>query len=113
MCSVGSFFGQISTFQSHLKNKNKTPNPSYRCLTNDKNLNEDDCNNIGVLGSVAGTMGALQATEILKIIINNKNNLINKVLIFDLLTLQNKILKLKWDPNNSLNGKNSKKNEYN
>ncbi len=113
MCSVGSFFGQISTFQSHLKDKNKTPNPSYRCLTNDKILNEDDCNNIGVLGSVAGTMGALQATEILKIIINNKNNLINKVLIFDLLTLQNKILKLKWDPNNILNGKKSKKNEYN
>ena len=113
MCSVAGFFGQISTFQSHMLDKNNDPFPSYRCLTNDKKFIEDDCSHIGILGSVAGTMGALQTTEILKIITNNKDNLINKILIFDLLTLQNKILKLKWDPNNILNGKDSKKNENN
>ena len=109
MCSVAGFFGQISTFQSHMLDKNNDPFPSYRCLTNDKKFIEDDCSHIGILGSVAGTMGALQTTEILKIITNNKDNLINKILIFDLLTMQNKILKLKWDPNNILNGKDSKK----
>ena len=48
------------------------------------------CSNTGSIGSAVGTIGRLQATEIIKIIVGNNNNLINKLLIFDLLTYKSK-----------------------
>ena len=55
---------------------------------------EDSCDNIGTIGSVVGAIGAMQATEIIKLIIGSKENLINKLLIFDFITFQSKTLKL-------------------
>ena len=53
-------------------------------------FDEKTCNNNGSVGSVVGTIGGLQATEIIKIIVGNNDNLINKLLIFDLLTYKSK-----------------------
>ncbi len=94
MCSVSGFFGQLSTFKSYMKDSDGNFNPSYRHLMKNKILDEYNCENIGILGSIAGAMGSLQATELIKLIIGNGDNLINKILIFDFLSLQNKILKL-------------------
>ena len=94
MCSVSGFFGQLSTFKSYTKDTEGNHNSSYRHLMKNKFFNEDNCENIGILGSIAGVMGSLQATELIKLITGNGNNLINKLLIFDFLSLQNKILKL-------------------
>ena len=101
--SVSGFFGQISTFKSYLKDKHNNPYPSYRCLKI-KDINENDCNHIGVLGPIAGVIGSLQATELVKQITNHKDNLDKKLLIFDGLTNNIKIIKINWDPKNILNG---------
>tara|TARA_Y100001970_G_scaffold254843_1_gene330997 strand:- start:531 stop:1256 length:726 start_codon:yes stop_codon:yes gene_type:complete len=91
--AVGGFFGQIASFNSEdddLNNLNKT----YRDLMKHRAFEEDTCDNIGTIGSVVGAVGAMQATEIIKLIIGNKENLINKLLIFDFITFQSKTLKL-------------------
>lgn len=101
--SVSGFFGQISTFKSYLKDKHNNPYPSYRCLKI-KDINENDCNHIGVLGPIAGVIGSLQATELVKQITNHKDNLDKKLLIFDGLTNSIRIIRINWDPKNILNG---------
>ena len=101
--SVSGFFGQVSTFKSYEKDKNNIPYPSYRCLKIQEN-NESDCDHIGVLGSIAGVIGSLQATELIKQITNNDDNLIGKLLIFDGLTNNIRIIRINWDAKNILNG---------
>ena len=91
MAAVGGFFGQIASFQSI---NNNTPNSTYRDLMKHKIFDEAGCDNIGTIGSVVGAVGGIQATEIIKLIIGNKENLINKILIFDFITLQSKTLKI-------------------
>jgi len=91
MAAVGGFFGQIASFQS---NKNNTSNSTYRDLMKNKIFDEAGCDNIGTIGSVVGAVGGMQATEILKLIIGNKENLVNKILIFDFITFQSKTLRI-------------------
>ena len=91
MAAVGGFFGQIASFQSI---KNNTSNSTYRDLMKHKILDEAGCDNIGTIGSVVGAVGGIQATEIIKLIIGNKENLVNKILIFDFITFQSKTLKI-------------------
>ena len=101
--SVSGFFGQVSTFKSYEKDKNNIPYPSYRCLKIQE-TNENDCDHIGILGSIAGVIGSLQATELIKQITNNDDNLIGKLLIFDGLTNNIRIIRINWDAKNILNG---------
>ena len=91
--AVGGFFGQIASFNSKDDDLKKL-NTSYRDLMKHKTFEENNCENIGTIGSVVGAIGAMQATEIIKLIIGNKENLINKLLIFDFITFQSKTLKL-------------------
>ena len=91
MAAVGGFFGQIASFQS---NKNNTSNSTYRDLMEHKIFDEAGCDNIGAIGSVVGAVGGIQATEIIKLIIGIKENLVNKILIFDFITFQSKTLKI-------------------
>ena len=91
--AVGGFFGQIASFDSKDDDLNNT-NKTYRDLMKHQSFEEDSCDNIGTIGSVVGAIGAMQATEIIKLIIGSKENLINKLLIFDFITFQSKTLKL-------------------
>ncbi len=91
MAAVGGFFGQIASFQS---NKNNTSNSTYRDLMEHKIFDEAGCDNIGAIGSVVGAVGGIQATEIIKLIIGIKENLVNKILIFDFITFQSKTRKI-------------------
>ena len=91
--AVGGFFGQIASFDSKDDDLNN-PNKTYRDLMKHQAFEEDSCDNIGTIGSVVGAIGAMQATEIIKLIIGSKENLINKLLIFDFITFQSKTLKL-------------------
>ena len=91
MAAVGGFFGQIASFQSI---KNNSSNSTYRDLMKHKIFDQEGCDNIGTVGSVVGAVGGIQATEIIKLIIGNKENLINKILIFDFITFQSKTLKI-------------------
>ena len=83
--------GAISKFDGHLftynfKNK-KTP--CLRCFFQEDKISDDilNCEYEGILGTVAGILGTLQANEVLKQILNIGQNLDGKILILDLLNL--------------------------
>ena len=91
--------GAISKFDGHIftynfKNK-KTP--CLRCFFQEKNISDDilNCENEGVLGTVSGIVGTLQANEVLKQILNIGKNLDSQILILDLLNLNFRKVKIK------------------
>ena len=91
--------GAISKFDGHIfsfdfKNKN---NPSLRDFYQEEVVSDDilNCEYDGILGTVAGIVGTIQANEILKKIINIGENLNGFILILDLLNLNIRKIKLK------------------
>jgi adenylyltransferase/sulfurtransferase len=64
-----------------------------------------DCAEVGVLGSIVGVIGALQATEVLKEILGVGQSLAGRLLIYDARATRFTEIKLNWDPANPLSGK--------
>jgi adenylyltransferase/sulfurtransferase len=63
----------------------KKKGPCYRCFMPSPPDFENNCQTEGIFSPVAGIMGSLQANEVLKSILNSKNDLKNRLLIFDAL----------------------------
>ncbi len=78
--SIIGFEGQVSVF-------NYKDGPTYRCLYPEPPAKENapNCNENGVIGALAGTIGAIQANEVLKIISGVGEPLAGKLLIVNLL----------------------------
>ena len=55
----------------------------YRCLNNNKNINET-CESSGVLGVTPGIVGNLLAMEVIKFILNYGEKLTNRLLTYDI-----------------------------
>ena len=90
--AISKFDGHVFTFD--FKDK-KTP-----CIRNffqEKEVSDDilNCENEGILGTVAGIIGTIQANEILKKILNIGKNLNGYILILDLLNLNFRKVKFK------------------
>ena len=75
--AISKFDGQLMKFNF------KKKGPCYRCFMPSPPDFENNCQTEGIFSPVAGIMGSLQANEVLKCILNNKNNLTNQVLIFN------------------------------
>ena len=74
----------ISKFEGHLFKFNfKKKGSCYRCFMPEKPDTENNCQTDGIFSPLAGILGSLQANEVLKTILNFKDNLNNKVVIFD------------------------------
>ncbi len=91
--------GAISKFDGHIfsfdfKNKN---NPSLRDFYQEEVVTDDifNCEYDGILGTVAGIVGTIQANEILKKILNIGESLNRFILILDLLNLNIRRVELK------------------
>ena len=91
--------GAISKFDGHVfsfdfKSKN---NPSLRDFYQEEIITDDilNCEYDGILGTVAGIVGIIQANEILKKILKIGQNLNGYILIIDLLNLNLRRVKLK------------------
>jgi len=91
--SIFKFEGQVSLFDGE-------NGPTYRCLYPDLPTDSPNCNVIGVVGVLPGIIGALQANEVIKSILNIGNSLNGKLLVLDALTLEQKIIKFKSIPSN-------------
>ena len=82
------FEGQLTTFRSGLEfNEGE---PCYRCLfpTAPPANSGNRCEDVGILGSVAGVIGTLQATEVLKEIIGLGETMSGRLLIFDAMNME-------------------------
>ena len=104
--AVGPFDGYVTTFKPHLKDASGKPYPSYRCLFPDAPPPETvlNCAEVGVLGSVVGVIGSLQATEVLKEIVQVGSSLAGRLLVFDALAGRFEEIRYEWDPGNPLSG---------
>ena len=60
---------------------------------------ENNCETDGIISSLAGIMGTLQANEVLKSIINIKTDLSKNILIFNSMKTSLRKVKLKKNPN--------------
>ena len=91
--AISKFDGQLMKF-----NFKKKGGPCYRCFVPDPPNFENNCQTEGIFSPVAGIMGSLQANEVLKSILNIKENLANHILIFDSLKTEFRKSKISINP---------------
>jgi molybdopterin/thiamine biosynthesis adenylyltransferase len=91
--SILGFDGQLSVFKPY-------EGPCYRCLYPVPPPAElaPSCGAAGVLGVLPGTMGLLQATEVIKLIIGQGEPLVGRLLLYDALAATFTELKVRRDP---------------
>lgn len=64
------------------------------------------CAEAGVLGAMCATIGSIQATEVLKLVLEVGEPLVNRLLLYDALSLEFRVVKVRRDPNCPLCGDN-------
>jgi molybdopterin/thiamine biosynthesis adenylyltransferase len=91
--SILGFDGQLSIFKPY-------DGPCYRCLFREPPPAElaPSCGANGVLGVLPGTMGLLQATEVVKLILNIGDPAIGRLLLYDALGATLTEVKVHRDP---------------
>lgn len=90
------FEGQVSVFDM------QESSACYHCLFPNIGSGQDEleesCAETGILGSVTGLIGSIQATEVIKLVANVGQILSNKLLLIDALNLEWHSVKIKKDP---------------
>ncbi len=88
--SVYQYEGQLQTYRPDVDG------PCLRCLWPEATRDGvvGNCQEAGVLGPVPGVLGTLQALEALKLLLDLPGQLRNEMLLFDLLSLEPRKLKL-------------------
>lgn len=106
--ALGPFDGYVTTLKPHKTTAEGTPYPSYRCIFPDPPPpgTVASCSEIGVLGAIAGVIGTLQATEVLKEITEAGESLAGRLLIYDGKDTRFETVRIAWDPDNPLSGRN-------
>ena len=105
--AVGPFDGYITTLKPHLKGADGVPNPTYRCLfpvAPPPGL-VANCSEVGVLGAVVGVVGTLQATEVLKEILEIGDSLTRRLMMYDALGARFDTVRYGWNADNPLSGR--------
>ncbi len=87
------FEGQLTTILPHT-------GPCYRCVFREPPPPGlvPSCGQAGIFGAVAGTVGALQATEALKLILGIGQPLVGRLLVYDALGATFRTVKVRRDP---------------
>ena len=98
--AIMRFDGQLSTFKAH-----EGETPCYRCLFGPQPGDpKESCADVGVLGALAGTLGALQANEVVKEILGIGSSLAGSLVLFDSLETTFRKVKAPRDPDCALCG---------
>lgn len=92
--SVFRYEGQVSVFDSRR-------GPCYRCLFPEPPPPESapGCSEAGVFSVLPGTIGAFQATEVIKLALSSGEPLIGRLLLYDALEMSFEIVHLRKNPN--------------
>jgi adenylyltransferase/sulfurtransferase len=90
------FDAQLSVFKAYLG----PPHPCYRCLFPEPPPADlvPRCEEAGIFGALAGSAGALQATEVLKELLGLGESLSGRLLIYDGLATEVRTLRIPRDP---------------
>ena len=93
--ALSQFDGQISTFKSHMGHDHSC----YRCIYPQAPPQGmvPSCAEAGILGALAGTMGSLQAVEIMKEILDIGESLSGSLVIYDALHASWRKVKVRRD----------------
>lgn len=104
--ALGPFDGYLTTFRAYEAGPDGNPNPSYRCLFPEAPPpgSVARCSEAGILGAIAGVLGTLQATEVLKELLGIGTPMIGRLLIYEALGGRFETMNYSWDPDNPLNG---------
>jgi adenylyltransferase/sulfurtransferase len=88
------FDGQLSVYKTHAKG------PCYRCIFKEPPPADSipSCAQAGVLGAIAGWLGAMQATEVLKELLGIGESLAGQLVMVDALSCEMRKIKVKPDP---------------
>jgi len=99
--SIFRFEGQLSVFYA-------AEGPCYRCLFPEPPPPGlvPSCAEGGVLGILPGTVGAMQATEAIKLILGIGDSMIGRLLLYDALNMEFTEVKLRKNPNCPICGPN-------
>jgi sulfur-carrier protein adenylyltransferase/sulfurtransferase len=99
--SIFRFEGQASVFDAQ-------KGPCYRCLFPEPPEPGlvPSCADGGVLGVLPGTIGTIQATEVIKLILGIGTGLIGKLLLYDALDMTFQTVKLRKNPKCKICGEN-------
>lgn len=95
--AVVRFEGQVSVY--HLERPDA---PCYACLYQDIVEPPQNCSQNGVLGSVAGIVGCIQATEVIKLLLGFGETLDGRLMLIDARSMEWHTVKLRKDPNCSV-----------
>ena len=87
--AIGRWTGQVAVFRGR---------PCYRCLVPDIPPEAETCSAVGVVGALAGVIGAMMAMEAIKFITGAGEALIGRLLIYDGLSAEARTVKLSADP---------------
>lgn len=100
--AVQGFAGQVSVFDAR-----REDSPCYRCLFPRAPAADEapNCSQAGVLGVLPGTIGLLQASEALKLVLGIGQVLVGRLLCYDALEMRFRELQLRRDPDCASCGK--------
>ncbi len=86
--AIMRFDGQITTYKAFRRTpEDPAAHPCQRCLFPDQPEDpKQSCADVGVLGALAGTLGAMQATEAVKELLGIGESLSGRLLLYDSLS---------------------------
>ncbi len=87
--ALGRWTGQVGVFAGR---------PCYRCLTPEIPPDAETCAVVGVVGALAGVIGAMMALEAVKIVAGAGEPLTGRLLIYDALAAESRTVRVGADP---------------
>ena len=91
--AISKFDGQLFNFDF------KKKIPCFRCFVPEVSGLENNCETDGIMSTLAGIGGTLQANEVIKTILDIKSDLIGKILVFNSISLRFRKIKLTRNSN--------------
>lgn len=98
--AIMRFDGQITTFKAHRRDpEDPTAHPCQRCVfpTQPEDPRQG-CADVGVLGALAGTLGAMQASEVIKELLAIGQSLSGRLVLYDSLAATFREVRIQADP---------------
>ncbi|MCU4753261.1 molybdopterin-synthase adenylyltransferase MoeB [Halobacteria archaeon AArc-curdl1] len=95
--AIYRFEGQVTT----IPNREGSDGPCYRCIFPEapEPGTVPDCATTGVLGVLPGTVGCIQATEVVKLLLEQGDVLEGRLLLYDAMDMSFETVELQHNPN--------------